>query len=279
MSVAALAIAELMQQHLLNADNQIDERTSGVFTFLVQSIIALPLIFILGVSEQLFDVFSPKVLPAMLLANLIGSVAMIFYLRSFRVKNISTSNIFISLSIVVSAILGILIFNEGFYFYKLLGLSLVLIAIISLNIKNLHLEKNHYYGLIAGGMFGITYTIDKFVVLNSHPLIYMFWAFLFVAIFGFLISPRSVIRSTKASKANDFKPVLLSGVGYLFYNLFTFSAYSMGGEVGRVDAINNSQVFIVILVEYFIFKHTKGTVRKLLTAIVAGIGVAILGYL
>ena len=100
---------------------------------------------------------------------------MIYYLRSFKVKNISISTIFIAFSVVVSTTLGIIFFSESLYLYKLLGIALVLLAIVSLNISNFQLEKNHFYGLIAGTMFGITYSIDKYIITDSiQPIIYIF---------------------------------------------------------------------------------------------------------
>ncbi|EFK96195.1 hypothetical protein LDC_1793 [sediment metagenome] len=63
------------------------------------------------------------------------------------------------------------------------------------------------------------------------------------------------------------------------YNFFTFTAYTLGGEVGRVDAINNSQVFLIIMAEYFILKHKDYIFKKLLAAAIAFTGVLVLGFL
>ncbi len=219
-----------------------------------------------------------KTLVYLVPVNFIAAVAMIYYLRSFRVKNISLSSIFISLSTVVSATLGIFLFEESFDFYKISGIGLVLVAIISLNIKNIHLEKNHLWGLLAGLLFGLTYTLDKRIVLNVHPIIYIFWGFTLVSIFGFLFKPKKVISVIRETELKDYKQIIISGIGYFLYNLFTFSAYRVGGEVGRIDAINNSQIFLIILFEYFIFKNKDGIIRKLITATIAFIGVMMLGF-
>ncbi len=87
-----------------------------------------------------------------------------------------------------------------------------------------------------------------------------------------------VVNSIKGKKLNVFKPIIISGIGYFLFNLFTFNAYVFGGEVGRVDAINNSQVFLIILFEYFILKHLESVKRKVVTAIIAFSGVFILGF-
>ena len=105
------------------------------------------------------------------------------------------------------------------------------------------------------------------------------FGFLFVAVFVMLISRKEMLQAVTKSKLQDFTPIVLSGIGYFFYNFFTFKAYTFGGEVGRIDAINNSEVFLIILVEYFLFKNRKGIFRKLFAAALAFGGVLILGKL
>ena len=95
----------------------------------------------------------------------------------------------------------------------------------------------------------------------------------------FLQKPKELMATVRGSNLYTYKPVVFSGVGYFAYNFATFTSYSIGGEVGRVDAINNSQVFLIILFEYFILKQKENTIRKFVTAGIAFSGVMILGYL
>lgn len=278
-SIFALAVAELTQQHLLNLKNPLSPRTSGVLTFLTQSIFAFPIIFLMGLSGQILSPFHLAVVIPIITVAFVASVAMIFYFKSFQVKNISFSTILISLSVVVSTTLGIIVFGEGTNFLKFLGIVLIMLAIVSVNIKNLNIEKNHYFGLIAGIMFGVSYTIDKFIVRSVHPIIYIAWTFALIALFGFLLNPKEVINEIKVRKLNDYRPILISAIGYLIFNFATLTAYTAGGEVGKVDAINNSQIFLIILFEYFILRHTAGVKRKIITALIAVTGVMILGLL
>lgn len=278
LSVLALASAELCQQHLLVTSKQMDARTSAISTFFVQAILALAMVFLLGLNTQLAQVFSPKTLPLLLSVCLIGSVAMVFYLQSFKVKSISFSLIFISWSAVVSTALGIVFLSESTHALKFAGMALVLGSLIILNFRNLRLESNHLFALMAGFLFGLTYTLDKTIVLTTHPLVYMFWGFLLLSIFGFLQKPVATLRLLKALSAADGKLIILSALAYFIFNFCTFKAYTLGAEVGRVDAINNSQVFVVIGVEYFIFKQQEGIWRKIISAAFAMLGVTILGY-
>ncbi|OGH14830.1 MAG: hypothetical protein A2687_00085 [Candidatus Levybacteria bacterium RIFCSPHIGHO2_01_FULL_38_26] len=277
-SVIALAAGELTQQHLLNRKEAFTPRTSAVLTFLFQSLATLPIILFTPLKTEIFSVLKPDILWQVILVTFISSFAMVFYLKSFQVKNISLSAIFISISVVVSTVLGIIIFGESTSFLKFAGIILILAAIVGVNYKNVILEKNHYWGLAAGTLFGLAYVIDKHIVLDINPVVYVLWAFFLVSFFGFIFKPKEVIKSIRSKRISAFRIIVISGIAYLAYNLFTFNAYVFGGEVGRVDAINNTQVFLIILFEYLILKHKQSTLRKFLAAFVAYVGVLVLGF-
>lgn len=277
LSATSLAVAELIQQHLLNKKDAFTERASAVLTFFPQAIYTMPFLFFSVNRKEVFDVFQSNIFPNLIAVTVISSAGMVFYLRSFKVKSISISNIFGSLSVLVSTFLGIVFFSESISMFKFIGILLVLSAIIALNYKNLELEKNHFYGILSGILFGVAYTLDKSIVLQINPIIYMFWSFLFISIFGFFTNPKDIIISIKGKSLLAFRPILFSSIFYFLFNFFTFTAYSIGGEVGRIDAINNAQIFLIIIFEYFILKHETLVWRKILTAVLAYTGVVILG--
>lgn len=151
-----------------------------------------------------------------------------------------------------------------------------MIAIVALNYKNAHLERNHFFSLISGVLFGICFLFDKSIQ-SVEPLVYISWSFFLVAFFCFLFNPREVVKSVQRNRSAALWPVLLSAIGYLLYNVFTFSAYRAGGDVGSVDAINNTTVFLVIAFEFFIMRHRHSLFRKLATGLIAYAGILLLG--
>jgi drug/metabolite transporter (DMT)-like permease len=153
------------------------------------------------------------------------------------------------------------------------------LAIIVVNYKNIVLERNHFYGLLAGLIFGIAYILDKSIVLNIHPLVYMFWLFLLTSVWSFILGIKSVANSVRNKRLSNYWPIIISGIAYFLVNFFVFTAYRFGGEVGRIDAINNSQIFLIILFEFFVLKQTEGTARKIFSAGLAIIGIFILGWI
>jgi drug/metabolite transporter (DMT)-like permease len=186
-SVVALATAEISQQYLLNRKNAFSPRTSSVLTSLSSSLIILPVIFLFGFQNQLLAIFEPVLFSKLLVVAFISSIAAIFYFKSFQVKNISISAIFVSFSVIVSTLFGIIFLAESASYLKFFGIALVLASITILNYRNVAIEKNHWYGLLAGFIYGMSYTLDKNILSQIHPLIYIFWLFLLMGCWGFFL--------------------------------------------------------------------------------------------
>ncbi|MEK7646509.1 MAG: EamA family transporter [Patescibacteria group bacterium] len=178
---------------------------------------------------------------------------------------------------MVSTCLGIYFYSEGTSLVKFAGIIAILLSIVILNIKNVSLEKNHFYGLAAGFFYGICFVIDKGTVATITPAVYVFWLFLLSAFLCFMSNPKEVVVSIRNESFPTFKIIILTNICFLLYNLLTYTAYTAGGEVGKVDAINSSQIFLIILFEYFILKHKGSIGRKLLAATIAFAGVLIIG--
>jgi len=200
---------------------------------------------------------------------------MVLYLKSFQVKNIRFSSILQSVSVPVSVFLGIIFFRESTSLFKFVGIFLILLSIVSLNYKNTVLEKNHFADALP--VFYLAFVLDNGIVLLVDPLIYMFWVFLLTAFFGFLLKPLTVIRSLKGRGFDAYRLIIVSGICCRLFNLFTYNAYRLDAEVGKVDTINNTQVFLIILFEFFILRHRTSLKRKIFTALLAYAGVILLG--
>ena len=107
LAVVALALAELTQQHLLNLKDAYSARTSAVLTFLFQSLLTLPFIFLFGYQSIIFSIFDQSTFLKVLSVTFLSSIAMIFYLKSFTVKNISFSTIFASISVPITELFSL----------------------------------------------------------------------------------------------------------------------------------------------------------------------------
>lgn len=97
-----------------------------------------------------------------------------------------------------------------------------------------------------------------------------------VASVSLLTRVKLIINETQELKLQNFYPMFSSATFGTLFNLFTFLAYSKGGSVGVVDAINNSTVFFVIILELIILKDQSNLVKKIICSIIATTGILIL---
>ena len=276
-SIVSLVGAELATQRILTRKESLSSKTIAFLGYSLQALLTLPLLFLLPPVER-FKIFEPGIFVSYCTVVMLGAMGVIAYLQSFKVKNISISIIFASLSVVVSTALGIFFFAESVTPIKFIGIGLILLAIFVLNFNNSTLEKNHFFGLLAGVIYGFSYFFDKSIVQIVHPFAYIFWIFAGLAICAFIMNPVGIIKSLHIKSVGLSKLVLVMAIGYILYNLLIFFAYSVGGEVGKIDAINNSEIFLIVLFEYFILKQKTQLSRKLIATIFAFIGIAILGF-
>ena len=77
-------------------------------------------------------------------------------------------------------------------------------------------------------------------------------------------------------RPKEFKPILASAFFGTLFNFFTFMSYKNSGNVGVVDAMNNSSIFIVILFEIFLLNDRTNLLKKLISAGVVTIGIGLL---
>lgn len=165
------------------------------------------------------------------------------------------------------------------YFWKFLGLFFIFSAILLTIKKSEEFEKNHWFAFLTGFLVGIiglieNYTVNKF---NLSPVLYLFAAYLLTLIPMFFYYRKIIIERLKKSKLKNFKFLIITSTGYLFYNLLLVVAYKMGAETGKVQAMVAFEIFLVILVEYFYKKQKEQLWLKIFAFVLALMGVLVLG--
>jgi len=124
---------------------------------------------------------------------------------------------------------------------------------------------------------GWHYTIDKSIVIEMSPFMYLGLMCLGVAIVSIIVSYKLIAKDTKKMTAKNYRPIFASAFFYSAFNLFTFFAYVNNANVGIADGINNTTIFLVILLEIFLLKDRNILLKKLLCAMVATFGVILIG--
>jgi drug/metabolite transporter (DMT)-like permease len=206
----------------------------------------------------------------------------LFY-QSYKEEDASIVAVLGMVSIVATSILGKVLFKEQMSTGQWFGIVLIIIAVFLINtdgqkdrfsaLKNLNKAKIN--AMLAGLLYGIGFSISKFLLLDFNPHYYQLISPIFIVPLIFIFDFRSV---KKQIPVIINKKILLNFswiiILYYIYNKLRFVAMSDGIELPIADAIDNSVVFIIILVELFILKIPQENIlRKVLISLIAFVGI------
>jgi len=271
LSVLAMACAELSQKVALTQKATISAITNNFFVWTLQGIGGLLIAGILG--QFAFTLTSVQLIKLLIVALIYFLGGTLFY-TSYKGNSPSISIVLGSVSVIVSTTLGIVFFHEGTSLEKFIGIALVLFAIVVANIrKNEKFNKFNLLALLGGICFGIAYTLDKSFALQLPPGIYVALLCFSVAIVSVALRGKHIIKESKPLKLHNFYPMFASATFGTLFNFFTFKSYGLGGNVGVVDAMNNTNVFLVVLMEMVLLKDRTNLRQKIVAAGLVGAGI------
>lgn len=270
----AVATADVSQKITLKGQSPLSSITNN---FLVWNGIGILALSYFLLSRQTYPVltstFYYQFAPMTVLYFLGGT----FYYQSFKSKSVSISAVLATISSVITTFLGILLYGESTNPLKFVGSAFIIGAIFMVNFhKNSHFDKYNLYALLGGIFYGFAYALDKHFVLNSSPDFYQIVLCFAVGMASLVFSPTRIIQELKNFHRGLLISILSSTFFFFLYQKFYFLAYTRGGEVGRIDVLNNTTIFIVILLEYFLLKDRSNMRQKFLSAVVAVIGATLL---
>lgn len=270
----SVATADVSQKITLKGKSPLSSITNN---FLVWNGIGIMALLYFLLSGQTFpvltNIFYYQFAPMTVLYFLGGT----FYYQSFKSKSVSISAVLATISSVITTFLGILLYGESSNLIKFIGSAFIIIAIFIVNFhKNSHFDKYNWYALLGGIFYGFAYTLDKHFVLNSSPDFYQIVLCFSVGMASLVFSPARIIKELRQFHSGLLVSILSSTLFFFLYQKFYFLAYTRGGEVGRIDVLNNTTIFIVILLEYFLLNDRTNLRQKLLSAVVAVIGATLL---
>jgi len=269
-----MACAELSQKISLTQKAKISAITNNFFVWTLQGIGGLIIAAFLG--QFAFSLSSEQFFKLVLVA-LVYFFGGTFFYTSYKGNSPSISIVLGSVSVIVSTTLGIIFFQEGTSPVKFIGIALILFAIVVANYqKSERFSKFNLFAFLGGICFGVAFTLDKSFALQLPPAIYVALLCFSVAIVSAILKGKHVISEAKPLKLHNYYPMVASATFGTLFNFFTFRSYSLGGNVGMVDAMNNSNVFIVIVLEMFLLKDRKNLARKTSAAMLVGIAIWVL---
>ena len=273
-SVFVMAGSEISQKISMNASENISPETNNFIVWLLQAAFGFIIFFLFSNHDISFPLI---LLPKLLLLGAIYFWAGTLFYGSYKGSSAGLSTVLGTISVVMSTSLGIIFFNESVNPLKFLGIISLLFAIVVAKYsKNMHFDKYNLLAISGGLLWGIAFSIDKSFVTAINPFFYLPLFCLTTGLYGLVFRPKIILSEIKTIKPSTFKSIISAAIFGTSFNTFTFLSYKYGGEVGRIDAINNSMVFLVIILEFLILKEKHNLGRKLIAALIAIFGVTLL---
>ena len=274
-SICLFASVELFYKKYVEANPKISANSLSVFSNLWIFIVSGVYIVLSRISIDFTTI--PYVL--LLLNAFFFTLATAFYYESYKHISASIATILGMSSAVVSTLLGIYFFQESNSWIKFLGTGIIMISIVVLYWEKARISLKYYsFALIGGALYGLAYIIDKeLIVTQSMPITnLLFLSVLFAIPMKILLNGRTFFTSAKKINLQSHISAFMIGLSNVGAYGLMYRAYQAGGEVGKIDSLNNLVIFMVIIGEYIFFKDSHSLKRKIIAGMIAVCGAYLL---
>lgn len=197
----------------------------------------------------------------------------ILYYTSMRRLDASIVTVLFTFSTIVSVIIGIIIYNESLWREKWLWVALTVGSII-LVYSHISRKKKQlilFWGVLWSALlYGIQANVEKMVWLTFDPFVFRLWYSLLSVLWLLVLYKHDVTHDIKYIKHHSFWVISsISALLFMTMNICYYLAFAAGAEAGKADAINNIGIFIIIALEFFIFREKSRRPIKLLAAVLS----------
>lgn len=282
--VFAYGLAETLSGRYMKSFDKLTAMGLIIIGSLVTVVYSIILVLVLDIS-----VFIPdwKILAMIAAIGIVSFYANKLYYTSLKSEEASTTVVIGMISIVVTTILGRLIFSEVVMPIQWLGIVLVLFSAVLVSLGHFDLRqilqlfkltKSKQFALAGAILYGVTFTMTKFVVTDIHPFHYSVIEVFIIFPLYFIIARKELGEQFQiVRQSHIFKAILPVVSLYFVYNITRYLAYSKNLQLPIVDAVDNSVVFVILALEIFIFRIKQDNyLFKILVAIIAFSGIMLI---
>lgn len=194
----------------------------------------------------------------------------ILYFSGMKHLDASLVTVLFTFSTIVTVLLGVVVHGESWWWIKALGVALTIGAIV-LVYHHVSVKKKHllFFWCVLGAavLYGIAANIEKVVGLHIDPFVFRLWYSLFSVGGLLMLYPRDIAHDVKYTKHISFRVINgISALLFMVVNVAYYYSFAAGAEAGKVDAINNVAIFLIIALEFFVFGDRDRWLFKLIAA-------------
>jgi drug/metabolite transporter (DMT)-like permease len=279
----SLGFAEAFTNKQLKKYSQISSIGLMLVGNVVTMILAITWALIFGIE------LTPLTLQSVGLIILIGivySFANKLYFSSYKIEAASSMIVLMMISIVVSSIFGRIVFNEQVSLQQWLGIFLVIVAVLLISTdgrlgqikKNFEKGSGKLMATQAAIFYGLGFSLTKLIVQDIDPHYYQLLDVIVGLPMMFILFHKESVEQTNALLSKNvywkFVPLILF---FYIYNKAKYVAFSQGVALPVADAIDNTVVFVILAIEFFILQiKQENYVNKLFFSLLAFVGILLI---
>lgn len=226
-------------------------------------------------------------LPLMLMAVLFGIcylLTIFLLLRSFDGGTLGTSTLLCNLGMFISAMYGVIRFNDKFTFRIAVAMVCMVVAVILCNAENKTVNKKSFWlALLSGVMNGLVASVKReaIALTETDPKNFLFWGFFFS---GMIVVAVSLFNAKEIKKGINKKCVLLfsvfgtcAGVGTACANLFQMKALEKGLSSAIVYPFTAGFLVVSLwLVSLLVYKEVRLKITNVLAVLLCVTAIALM---
>lgn len=273
-SILAISFSTLLQKMLLRDEESDPIAYSIIFQFLVAVIIGIYTLFVGFHLPNLTTLWWNMILMTVLYA-----LANIFTFTGIQLIEASEFTVLFTTRSLWTILTASLFLGEHFLLIQFVGVFLIFLSVILVNFKQKKFvfNKGVVFAFLGAAAIGIAFVNDAYIVRSSDIASYETIAFFLPALLLLLFYPKSV----KHFKRFSHMPTLLKMLafsGLYAVGAFTlYSAYAIARNASALSAISQLITIITVLLAVVFLKETTGILKKIVAAVIAFIGVVLIG--
>lgn len=273
-SLVSVAVATLVQKILLKDD----ESDPVAYSIVFQGLVAI----IIGIYTLFAGFHMPNIAhywPNFIVMIILYTIAGVFSFKSIHFIEASEFIILYATRSLWTIFTAFAFLGEHFLPLQFVGTFLVLFSVVMVSYREgkFVFNKGTWWGLIAAAATGIAFVNDAYVVRGSDVASYEVLGFLLPALATWIIYPKSTKHMKKFFHGPTFLKMFLFSSLYAVAAFAIYSAYAVARNAAELIAISQISTILTVLLAVIILKETSHLWKKLIAAVVAFVGVVLIG--
>jgi drug/metabolite transporter (DMT)-like permease len=273
-SILTYVISQILQRVLLKEESTDPLAFAIVFQLFVGVVIGV-YAMIKGFS---FPANVYSLLPHLFLTLVLYGVGNIFLFKSLKAIPISEFTILFSTSTLWTIVGAVIFLHEKFLLPHILGTLLILTSLFFVfkPSSKMKISRGHIHSLIAAGLFGFAFVNDAFVLKTFEVNSYVSLGFILPAIGLLVVYPRSIKNIIVLLKPDNLKKLSITVLFYAVSAITIFTAYIEGHNSAVISVVGKTSSILIVLAGIVFLGERDNTVRKIIGACIATVGVILL---